>query len=166
MSILLLIVSVVQLIKLIKERKTITKLRIVKVTVFAALFYFTFNAPIIHNQIEKIDWKIFYNKRMEIVEQVKQKELRSNTEYNDQLIKLPFDFPVISNGGNEIIVSQNEENDSITVTFYIFRNFFDATSFYFIYTNDDTKKKKLDELVNREPKFNWKIDDNWYRTCD
>lgn len=165
LSLILLIAFIIQLAKLIKERKLITKLRISKVVVFAVLFYLTLYPLTVQKLMEKADWKLFYSKRMEIVEQVKQKDLMPNVEHNKWLCKLPYDFPVISNGGNEIGISQNEIDSSVTVTFFIFRNFFDATSYFFIYTNDNNKKKALEHLIEIDPEYNWKINDNWYRTC-
>ncbi len=159
----LLVTLIIQLIKLIKERKSISKLRILKVTIFGLLLFLTFNLWIVDRFIEKIDWKVLYNTRMEIVEQVKRKDLNPNVNYNNEVCKLPFKFPIVSNGGNDILILRNEENASITVTFWIFRNIFIARSTHFIYTDDDKQKNIFEELIKEDAKNNWKINDSWYR---
>lgn len=159
----LLVVFVIQLGKLMNEWKCVTKLRVTKVVVFALLFSCTLLKLQINDFIERIDWKIFYNKRMEIVAQVKNKELTPNVSWNGTTCELPFEFPVVSNGGNDISIERNEKDNSLTINFYIFRNFFESPSSYFIYTNDEQRKKELEILIRRDPKNNWKIDNNWYR---
>lgn len=162
-SFALLIALVIQLIKITKYRKSITKLRVANTVFFALLLYFTLNWRSVDNFIERIDWKIFYNKRMEIVAQVKNKELTPNVSWNGTTCELPFEFPVVSNGGNDISIERNEKDNSLTINFYIFSNFFESPSSYFIYTNDEQRKKELEILIRRDPKNNWKIDNNWYR---
>lgn len=106
---------------------------------------------------------ILENKRNEIVEQVKTKELNPNVSWNGWVCELPFEFPVVSNGGNDIGISRNKENNGTTVTFWIFRNFFDLPSTYFVYTDDPEEIKRLDKKVAEQPDANWKIKENWYR---
>ena len=111
-----------------------------------------------------MDWLIFENKRTEIVKQVKDKELNPNVSWNGWVCELPFEFPVISNGGNDIGIYRNKENNRTTVTFWVFRNFFDSPSTYFVYTNDPEEKKRIEEKIKNKPRNNWKIKKNWYRT--
>jgi hypothetical protein len=164
LSLTLLIIAIIQLVKLIKERNSITKLRIQSVIVLFVLFYLTFSRFFVNGLIEKVDWAMFYNKRMEIVQQVERKELNPNVSWNGWVCELPFEFPVISNGGNDIGIDRNAENKTLTVTFWVYRNFFSAPSTCFIYTNDNKQKKELEELIIKDPNNNWKIEDNWYRT--
>jgi len=49
--------------------------------------------------IEKVDWFILENKRNEIVERVKNKELNPNVSWNGWVGELPFESPIVSNGG-------------------------------------------------------------------
>ena len=51
------------------------------------------------------------------MEQVKNKELNPNVSWNGWVCELPFEFPVVSNGGNDIGITRNEENNGTTVTF-------------------------------------------------
>jgi len=163
MTLLLFILSIIQLVKIIRERKTITKLRIAKLVIFGLLFILTFYRHTTNLLIEKVDWVIFENKRNEIVKQVKTKELNPNVSWNGWVCELPFEFPVVSNGGNDIGISRNKENNGTTVTFWIFRNFFDSPSTHFVYTDDPEIIKKLDKRVAEQPDDNWKIKENWYR---
>ena len=164
LSLTLLTIAINQLLKLVKERNSITKLRIQNVIVFSVLFFLTFSRLLVNGLIEKADWAIFYNNRTEIVKQVERKELNPNVSWNDWVCELPFEFPVVSNGGNDIGIYRNENNKTVTVTFWVYRNFFSAPSTCFVYTNDDKEKKELEEIIIEDPKNNWKIEDNWYRT--
>ncbi len=164
LSLALLIVIIVLLIKVARERKSLTKLRIAKVLTFLTLFYLTYNHFVVSGLIEKVDWKIFYSKRMKIVEQVKRKELKPNVSWNNVVCELPFEFPVVSNGGNDIMIFRNKDNGTVTVSFWIYRNFFNAPSTGFVYTNDIEQIKELESQINHDPKNNWKINNNWYRT--
>ncbi|WP_332914080.1 hypothetical protein [Algoriphagus boritolerans] len=120
----LLILTIIQLVKTIKERKILTKLRIAKLVTFSILFLLTLYRHKTNLAIEKVDWFILENKRNEIVEKVKNKELNPNVSWNGWVCELPFEFPIVSNGGNDIGISRNEENNGTTVTFWVFRNFF------------------------------------------
>ncbi|PJJ09995.1 hypothetical protein CLU83_3381 [Flavobacterium sp. 1] len=162
-SLTLLIITIIQLLKLVKEHNSITKLRIQNLIVFSILFYLTFNRFHINSLIEKVDWRIFYNNRMEIVQQVKQKELNPNVSWNETVCELPFELPVISNGGNDIAIHRNEKSKTLTVDFWVYRNFFSAPSTFFVYTDDKEEEKELKKLIANDPNNNWKIDDNWYR---
>lgn len=157
-------IAIYQIIKAIKERKWITKLRLYKLTLFLALFFLTLYGRYVDRLIEKVDWRIFYNKRTEIVEQVKSNDLNPNVDWNGWVCELPFEFPVISHGGNDIGIIRNEKKNITTVTFWVFRNFFSAPSTRLIYTNDSTKIESINKLIKRHPKDNWKIEENWYRT--
>ena len=157
----LLVISIIEVMKLIRERKSLSRLRILKVLIFLILFYFTYNPMIIHGLIEKVDWEIFYNKRMEIVDEIK---LDKFGPYESGVSKLPFQFPVLSNGGNEVEVYKNKRTNTVTINFWVYRNFFSAPSTSFVYTNDNEEIKELEDQVSHDPIHNWKIQDNWYRT--
>jgi len=51
----------------------------------------------------------------------------------------------------------------MTITFYVFRNFFSAPSTKFIYTNRPEDIKYYEEQIEGNPSENWKIEPNWYR---
>lgn len=170
LSFLLLSVLVIEFIKLIVEiiatirtKKPLAKLRILKVLVFSTLLYLTFKPWILHGVIEKFDWKMFYAKRIEIVEKGKLGKLYPNGKNENGICKLPFKFPILSNGGNEISIYRNMEKQTVTVTFWVYRNFFSAPSTSFVYTNDPDGIKVLENEVKEDPENNWKIQDNWYR---
>jgi hypothetical protein len=157
------LLSIIQIIKLIKERKTLSSLRVQKAVVFIGLFSLTFFG--VSNQIiEKIDWSILFNRRKQIVEQVKSKQLNPNVSWNGFMCKLPYEFPVVSNGGNYIEIFENQKNRSTTVKFYIFANFFESPSTYFIYTDDPEEIPNIEKWIKKYPSDNWKICENWFRT--
>ena len=153
---------IIQVFKLIRERKNVTRLRLLKTITFLALFYFTFFFNIPYAIIEKIDWYVLYNKRMEIVSQIENNKLKPVAENEPTKYKLHFDFPVISNGGNELIV-QKEDNTPIAITFFISRNFFDVPSSFYTYTKNKQKKEYLEKYIREDPDHNWKVEENWYR---
>lgn len=160
MILTLAVLTVIQMIKTIKERNKITRFRISKLLVFLALLILTIYRHKTNQVIEKVDWLIFENKRNEIVKQVINNELNPNVSWNGWICELPFEFPVVSNGGNDIGISRNK---GTTVTFWVFRNYFDSPSIHFVYSDDPDEIKKLDQQVANYPDDNWKIKENWYR---
>jgi|GEM_PF-6364123 len=70
-SVVLFIRSIGQLNQLIREFRHLIALRTRKLVTFTVLFYLAFCAWIAQNVMERIDWAVFYNKRNEIVQQVK-----------------------------------------------------------------------------------------------
>ncbi len=154
---------IIEIIKLIRKRIKGTQLSIGPAATILILLLLTYWRPQ-NRMTEKIDWYIFYNRRSEIVRQVKNDELKPNVSWNGWICELPYEFPVVSNGGNDIGISKNDSTDNVTVTFWVFRNFFSAPSTHFIYTNDPEKIKQIDGLIARNPGDNWKIEENWYRT--
>ena len=159
----LFIITTVQLLKLIKESKRATGRRWLSFATFLIMFYLTYKPWIVHEMIEKMDWHLFYQKRVAIVEQVKSGHLNPNVSWNNWVCKLPYEFPVVSNGGNEIGISRNKEKNSITVTFWVYRNFFSAPSTTFVFTDDKDDIATFDERVASKPENNWKLKDGWYR---
>ncbi len=158
----LIIISTWQIINLFLERKTISKLRLQKVFLFSVLFVLTFWGSA-DKVIERADWSIFFKKRQEIVEQIKANQLKPNVSWNGVYCQLPFSFPIISNGGNGILIEYRPKG-SVTVTFFIFCNYFEAPSTQFVYTNDAGDMKLIDEKIKKDPSKNWRIKTFWYRT--
>lgn len=164
LSLLFLILTVIQIIKTIKERTHLTSLRIAKLAAFAVLLFLTVDGRKVNLAIEKVDWLILQSKRNKIVEQVKNEELKPNVSWNGSICELPFSFPVVSNGGNDISISKNEGSKTTTVTFWVFRNFHGSPSTQFIYTDDLETISEIEKKIAAAPEYNWKIKDNWYRT--
>lgn len=164
LSLVLLIWSIGQIVKLIKERKNLSRQRIASVLVITSLFLLTFFRQPVNQIIEKADWYIFFNKRTEVVEQVKNGELKPNVSWNGWVCELPYEFPVISNGGNDIGIFRNQKNNRTTVVFWVFRNFFDSPSTHFVFTDDPEEIKRIEEKIEARPNDNWRIKENWYRT--
>lgn len=114
--------------------------------------------------IEKLDWKFRKSTREEIIELVKINKLKPNATHNNIICTLKkWNFPPISNGGNEIAIHKTNHN-KLTVEFYINRGFLDHYS-AFVYTNNTEKIKELEESLSykKESHQNKKLDENWYR---
>ena len=131
--------------------------------IFIVLFFLTFFQST-EKIIEKVDWVIFFNKRTDIVCQIKKGKLNPNVSWNGWICQLPFKFPVISNGGNDIGIDRYKEKGTITVTFWIFRNYFEAPSTQFIYTDDSEEIRLIEEKIKIDPANNWRINTNWFRS--
>lgn len=164
----LLILLVRQITKVYKERKNLKRKRLLNLLITFLLFFLTFyNFNKIPNSIiEKIDWFISYNKRSNIVNEVLSGNLKPNTEMNNGICRLPFDFPIISNGGNDIWIYENTRENTKTIKFWISRGFFDSPQTYFIFTNDNEEKKHYEEKIKTKPEYNWKLEENWYRIME
>lgn len=152
-----------QIIKTIQEIRALSRQRILSTLAAITLFLCTlYRIP--NRLIEKVDWHIYYSRRTKIVELAKIGKLNSNVSWNEWICQLPYEFPIVSNGGNDIGIRRNKSTGKITVSFFVFRNFFSAPSTYFVYTNDPNEIKTINELMENDPDNNWKIDKNWYRT--
>ena len=162
----ILIISILnQFFKFYNERKNISKARILNIITLCFLFFLTFYRfyEVPYRIIEKVDWSIFKDKRNEIVKKIKKGELKPNVKWNNGICELPFEFPVISNGGNDVWIFNSENSNQKTVKFFIFRNFFDSPSTYLIYSDDSEQIKYFEDKIKSNPKDNWKIEQNWYR---
>ncbi len=154
------------LIILFKNKKvpTIFRQRILKLAIVLILFSLTFykvnHVPQLI--IEKLDWVVLYNQRKNIIDEVKSSKLQPNVSYSDFMCELPYEFPVVSNGGNDIAIYHSDENE-YTIVFFVFRNFFEAPSTKIIYFENLDNIKYFEEKIKRNPGDNWKIRDNWYR---
>src|SRR5690606_10431770 len=160
---MLLIIACIQLYKLIRELKSLQAIRILKVITFALLCYLTVAAWVTRNLIECVDWAIFYSKRSQIIEQIKSRQLVPHIEYNSQLCQLPFHFPILSNGGNKIVIERSENGEHFTVTFWTLRGLVVTESIGFVYSDNPIDLVELQEKVKTNPDNNWKIEDHWYR---
>ncbi len=165
MSLVLLIWTIVQTQKAIKERNNLSKQRIISTLTIFVLFIFTFYRKPVDGLIEQADWRMFYSKRIGVVNLIKEGKLTPNEGWNNLTYELPYEFPIISNSGNEIEITRNDSTKNVTVTFWIFRNFFNAPSTYFVYTDDPIEISKIEDIIKNNPEDNWKITNNWYRRC-
>jgi hypothetical protein len=161
-----LVLTIIKIIRLLQGKEVLTSKKLVSYGIISVLFIFIIYPHPINKIIEKIDWYIFYNKRVEIVHMVKNRELNPNVSWNNVLCELPYDFPVVSNGGNDILIKRIDSTSEITVTFWIFRNFFSAPSTQLVYTNSQYEINHIQNLIKRDPSNNWEIAENWYRTFD
>lgn len=165
MSLVLLIWTIVQTQKTIKERNNLSKQRIISTLTIFVLFIFTFYRKPVNRLIEQADWRMFYSKRIGVINLIKEGKLTPNEGWNNWTYELPYEFPIISNNGNEIEITRNDSTKNMTVTFWIFRNYFNAPSTYFVYTDDQIEISKIEDIIKNNPEDNWKITNNWYRRC-
>ena len=163
---ILFVILIRQIFKIFKERKNPNRTRFIKFSIILTRFLLTFYNfnKIPKFIIEIIDWKLFYNTRNKIVSKVLHQELKPNSELNNGICELPFKFPIVSNGGNDIWIYENKTKK--TIKFWISRGFFDSPQKYFIFTNDENEKKNYDELIKSHPEYNWKLEENWYRIME
>ena len=138
--------------------------RILKLTIVIILCGLTFYKANHISQliIEKLDWVVLYNQRKNIVDEVKNNKLQPNVSYNDFMCELPYEFPVVSDGGNDIAIYHSDKNE-YTIEFYVFRNFFEAPSTKIIYSENPENIHYFEEKIKDDPDNNWKIENNWYR---
>jgi hypothetical protein len=101
--------------------------------------------------VEKIDWKLRRGERERIVARIKVEDPKT-TYYKLE----EFNFPPISNGGNEILIDKRK-NGKFIIEFYIDRGFIDHYS-AFVYTNDSAYENELKSSV-----YARQLDKNWYK---
>ncbi|MCH5719825.1 hypothetical protein [Niabella hibiscisoli] len=166
LSLSLFVILIIQVLKLIRERKTLTGLRIAKVIVFSVMFYCTFCSWITHKWIDRLNFAVLYNKRMAIIEQVKSGRLKPNASWNSSLCQLPFQWPVVSHSGNDIVIGRNKNTQALSVSFYTYRNFFDAPSTSLTYTEDTAVVASIENKIRQYPDRNQRIREGWYRVTE
>jgi len=162
LSLIILFLLIIQIIKLIINRKNIKRIWIINISIFTLLLFLNINKQLINKLIENIDWKILYSLRKSTVEKVIGKELNPNVEWNNFLCKLPFKFPIISNGGNDIVIYRYNDN-TVTVYFYIFNGFFEWPITVFLYTNNNRVTDNIEKYIQNNSSNSWKLKENWYR---
>lgn len=166
---ILLIIIIKNLIFSIKNRNVslLFYQGLLKLSITMILFILTFyklnHVPQI--LIEKIDCVVLYNERKNIIDEVKMNKLKPNVSYNDFMCELPYEFPIVSNGGNDIAIYYNDKNE-FTIIFFVFRNFFEAPSTKIVYSENPENINYYEEKIKRNPYDNWKIKNNWYRIYD
>ena len=158
------IVAIIKTVKISKSDENLTKSKKIQYGLITVLFILTIYPHPVNKVLEKIDWYIFYSKRIEIVQMINNRQLNPNVNWSKDLCELPFEFPVISNGGNDIVINRIDSTDRITVTFWVFRNFFNSPSTKFVYSNDSYEIVRIQNKVKHDPSNNWEIEQNWYRT--
>ncbi|MPZ12604.1 MAG: hypothetical protein GEU89_20685 [Kiloniellaceae bacterium] len=67
----------------------------------------------------KLDYSLYRKERNEIVQKILGGDLTSNVSYNAKLIALGDTYPLVSMGGNEVVVE--EHNGNMYILFYTFR---------------------------------------------
>lgn len=164
--IIFLIFAAIETVKISKSDENLTRNKKVQYGIITVLFILTIYPHPVNRIVEKIDWYIFYSQRNEIVQMVKNRQLNPNVSWSKDLCELPYEFPVISNGGNDILINRIDTTDRVKVTFWIFRDFFRSPSTYLVYTNNPYEIERIQNIMKRDPLNNWEIEKNWYRTFE
>ncbi len=107
----------------------------------------------------KIDFYLYKDERNEIVDKVLSGELKSNVDYNADLIALDNSYPLVSMGGNEIVVEGYDSNKYIL--FYTFRGILDNYS-GFLYVPKGGKPSKFSDLWEESSTQIALMEENWY----
>jgi hypothetical protein len=162
--VVLIALAAFQITTLIKERGNPQRFDIVKAFILILLLALTVYSRPANRVIEKIDWHIFYTKRKDIVDQVRNKKLNPGVSWHHALCKLSFKFPEISNGGNDILIFRNKNDTGTTVSFWAFRSFYDGPSIYFTYSDDPEEITHIEKKIKENPANNWQLSEHWYRT--
>lgn len=165
--ILVIIIIVSYVISIIRKLKKncSDKLTWVRMIALMLLLILTLNIDHVDSVIESLDWHILYPVRIHIIEQVKRGVLNPNGP-NDNRCDLPFGYPQVSVSENEILIFRNVSNKALTVRFYVSQLSIGGSGNYLVYTEDSNEIEKIESLIQSDPKWNWKIKDNWYRTSE
>lgn len=158
-----LIIIIVHVSKIIKERWNIRKGQLGTLILISTIFVLTIFHQIPDRLVEKMDWHIQLNNRIQIVEKVKRNEIIPNVTYNDWICELPYEFPVVSTCGNDIGIFKKSDLNTVTVRFFVKRGYISSPSTYFVYTNDQKTIERIDLMIAENPKQNWILEENWYR---
>jgi hypothetical protein len=107
----------------------------------------------------KADFAFYKSEREEVVKKVYSGELKPNVLHNSSLISLGNNYPLISMGGNEIVVEEHEEIKY--VFFYTFRGILDNYS-GFIYVPDGGNPTSYSDLNKFESTQIVRLEGNWF----
>lgn len=150
-------------VKLFQSRKRLDfKKRIFKFLFALTILFLTIFDFIPRNLIERFDWILLYNKRMEIVEDIKLGKIKTNVYQNNPLYRLPYKYPIVSNSGNEIVIEKDNKN-FYTVEFFITRPAFISPATRFVFTESEDVSSEFEKKIKEDPTQNKKLEKNWYR---
>jgi hypothetical protein len=161
-SCIILFSIIVQISELMKNRKNVKIIRIINLIVLVIILFFNIEDRFISRIIEKVDWIILFKLRNDTVEKVIGNELNPNVEWNNISCKLPFKFPIISDGENAINIHRYDDK-TLMVEFYADRTFFENKQTEIVYTNNNKMINNIEEYILNNSKNNWKLKENWYR---
>lgn len=107
----------------------------------------------------KLDYSLHKKERNAIVQRILAGNLTSNVSHNTRLIALGDAYPLVSMGGNEVVVE--EHNGHTYVLFYTFRGVLDNYS-GFLYVSDGGSPSLFADLNEQATTQVISLEENWY----
>jgi hypothetical protein len=103
----------------------------------------------------EVDYWRYQQERREIVERILAGDLVSNVEHNASLIALPGKYPLVSMGGNEVVVERH--GGEMYILFFTYRGILDNYSGFLYVTNggspslfSDLSEEQFTQIVPQE----------------
>lgn len=134
----------------------------VQLVIFVILLSITLQESLIDKVIQKVDWSLFKSKRMEVVTQIKKGELLPDSDNYNGKLKLPFTFPMLSTGGNEVWIRRDDATDALSIYFPVTRNFYGIPIVMRVYTEDPKIAMEYQKRIIEDPEKNKKLANGWY----
>jgi hypothetical protein len=107
----------------------------------------------------KVDYARYKKERNEIVLKILRGDLTSNVSYNAKLIALGDRYPLVSMGGNEVIVEHH--NGNTYILFYTFRGVLDNYS-GFLYVSGGGSPSLFSDLNEQATTQIMPLGEDWY----
>jgi hypothetical protein len=107
----------------------------------------------------KLDYSLYKKERNEIVQKILRGDLTSNVSYNAKLIALGDTYPLVSMGGNEVVVE--EHNGNMYILFYTFRGVLDSYS-GFLYISGGGSPSLFSDLNEQATTQIISLEEDWY----
>jgi hypothetical protein len=105
------------------------------------------------------DFYKYFDSRIVVLEKIKTGELIGNVGYNSGLIHLPFLYPLLSKGGNDILV-ENGKDGKQKVLFFTYRGVVD--NFAGIVYKEDNLPPNEEDFGCGTLLESKKFQDNWF----
>ncbi len=138
--------------------RTIGVRAFVPVAVIALSVLIVFFTPFTRMWLE-LDYWLYEEERKEIVEKVFARTLQPNVDHNARLIRLGGSYPLVSMGGNEIVVEEHDGGKY--VLFFTFRGILDNYS-GFLYVPSGRVPSLFSDLNEQQFTEIEPLEENWY----
>jgi hypothetical protein len=106
----------------------------------------------------EMDFKTNFQRRVQVVQEIKNGNLKNNIDYNKSLIHLPSKYSGLSSGGNDIIFENKD--GKLNVLFFTVRGVTD--NFAGIIYKEDNAHPNPDNFNCGTLLESTKLDENWF----